>query len=42
MFSNILVGETPRLPTPPNTDPYRISVNIRVTNKLYIHELLVI
>ena len=37
IYIYIYIGESSRLPT-----PSRISVNIRVINKLYIHELLVV
>ena len=43
MYSEIkVIGEIPDYRPPLNNAPSRISVNIRVINRLYIHELLVI
>ena len=37
IYIPFIIMEIPQLPTPPNTDPSRISVYIRVINKCYIH-----
>ena len=42
IYIYIYIGGSLRLPTPPNTDPSRISATIRDIKKLYIHELFII
>ena len=42
IYIYIYIGDSLRLPTPPNTDPSRISATIRDIKKLYIHELFII